>query len=128
MKLDVGLLVLRVGSGLLLMGHGWGKLSDLLAGKTEFADPIGIGPVPSLALAAFAEFLCALLVVVGLLARWAAVPVVINMLVAALIFHANDPFNVKELAVLYTVPFLAIVFTGAGRYSLDAWRAGRRRT
>jgi putative oxidoreductase len=127
MRIDLGLLVLRVGIGALMIGHGAGKVTDLLSGEAAFPDPIGLGPVPSLALAAFAEFLCALLVVAGLLTRWAAVPVLINMLVAALIFHASDPFAEKEHALLFAIPFLALVFTGAGRYSLDGWLARRRR-
>lgn len=126
MRMDVGLLVLRVGVGLLLAGHGLGKVMDLLGGKTDFADPIGIGPVPSLALAAFAEFVCALLVVAGLLTRWAAVPAVITMLVAAFIVHWSEPFDQKEHPLLFAIPFLALVFTGAGRYSLDALLARRR--
>lgn len=127
MKLDVGLLILRLSAGLMMMGHGWGKVSDLLAGKTQFADPLGIGAAPSLALAAFAEFFCALAVVVGFKTRWAAVPVVVTMLVAALVFHADDPFGKKELALLYAGAFLALVFTGGGRYALDAWWKRRRR-
>ena len=90
MKPDFGLLLLRLTFGLLMMGHGLGKVQDLIAGKTAFADPIGIGQGPSLALAAFAEFFCALAVVVGFKTRWAAIPIVVTMLVAAFIVHADD--------------------------------------
>lgn len=130
MKLDWGLLILRVGVGLLMAGHGLGKVMDLFGGKAaDFPDPIGVGPVASLALAAFAEFLCALLVVFGIKTRWAAIPPVITMLVAVLIIHANDPFDQKEHPLLFAIPFLALAFTGAGRFSVDAWlerRRGRR--
>lgn len=126
MALDWGLLILRVGTGLLLAGHGWGKVQDLLAGKTDFPDPIGLGPVPSLALAAFAEFLCSLLVVLGVKVRWAAIPPIITMLVAVIVIHANDPFDQKEHPLLFAIPFLALAFTGGGRFSIDAWLAQRR--
>lgn len=126
MSLDWGLLVLRVGAGLMLAGHGFGKVQDLFAGKTEFPDPIGLGPVASLALAAFAEFLCSLLVVFGLKTRWTAIPPLINMLVAALIVHASDPFANKELALLYAIAFLTLALTGGGRFSVDAWLGQRR--
>jgi putative oxidoreductase len=99
----------------------------LAAGDTEFADPLGIGPLPTLVLAACAEFLCALLVVIGFKTSWAAVPVVITMAVAALVQHADDPFRVKELAVAYGVVFLALVFTGGGAWSLDGQWGRRRR-
>lgn len=127
MSLDTGLLLLRVGAGLMMAGHGWGKVADLLAGRSDFADPIGIGPVPSLALAAFAEFACALAVVAGFKTRFAAVPVVITMLVAALVVHAGDPWGRKELAAVYAVAFLALVLTGGGRFSLDAWLTPKKR-
>ena len=127
MKPDFGLLLLRVTFGLLMMGHGLGKVQDLIAGKTAFADPIGIGEAPSLALAAFAEFLCALAVVVGFKTRWAALPVAITMLVAAFIVHGGDGWDQQEFPLLYASAFLALVFTGGGRHSLDAWLKKRRR-
>lgn len=117
---DLGLLILRAGAGLMMMGHGWGKVADLFTGRHEFPDPIGIGSGASLALAAFAEFLCSLAVVVGFRARLAAIPVLITMLVAALIFHAGDPWAKKELAVLFAVAFAAIALLGAGRFSVDS--------
>jgi putative oxidoreductase len=127
MNRDLGLLILRAGVGLMLALHGYGKVSDLFAGKTDFPDPLGIGSVPSLALAAFAEFLCALLVVIGFKTRWSAIPPVITMLVAAFVIHADDPWGKKELALLYAVGYLALVFTDGGAYSVDAWLRTRKR-
>jgi putative oxidoreductase len=40
--------------------------------------------------------------------------------VAAFVQHGQDPFARKELALVYAVPLLALLFTGPGRYSLDA--------
>jgi putative oxidoreductase len=120
MNRDLGLLILRVGAGVMMATHGWGKVVDLFSGNPQFGDPLGIGPVPSLALAAFAEFLCALLVVVGFKVRWTAIPIVITMLVAAFVVHAADGWGKQEFPLLYAVAFLTLVFTGAGQYSLDA--------
>lgn len=126
MNRDFGLLFLRVTTGLMMAGHGFGKVSDLLAGKTGFPDPLGIGAVPSLTLAAFAEFVCALAVVVGFKTKWSAIPPAITMLVAAFIFHAGDGWDKQEFPLLFAICFLTLVFTGAGRYSLDAKLAKRR--
>lgn len=118
---DIGLLVLRVGVGaFMLFAHGWGKLAGFgeLAGK--FPDPIGVGSTVSLVLAIFAEVLCALLVIVGLGTRFAAVPLLVTMLVAAFVVHADDPWSKQEFALLYAIPFLTLVFTGGGRYALDS--------
>lgn len=123
---DTGLLVLRISSGLMMAAHGWGKAGRVLSGEFGFADPLGIGQAPSLILAAFAEFVCALLVVVGLKTRWAAVPVVITMLVAGLVHHAQDPWSDKESALLFAAMFLALVLTGGGRWSVDTL-LGRRK-
>lgn len=127
MNTDLGLLVLRLGAGALMLPHGWGKLSRLLAGNTAFADPIGIGQLPSLVLATGAELVCTIAVVIGFKTRWAALPVAFTMAVAALVVHADDPFAKQELPLLYLVVFLAIAIAGAGRHSLDARLAGGRR-
>jgi len=125
-QIDLGLLILRVGAGVMLMTHGLPKLMQLLEGNYEFADPIGVGPAASLVLAVLAEFLFALLVVLGVKTRWSAVPPFITMVVAAFIVHGADPLGTKELALLYGVMFLALIFAGGGRYSFDAWWTERQ--
>jgi putative oxidoreductase len=128
---DLGLLVLRLGAGLMMsFAHGWGKLTDFGALLERFADPIGLGVRLSATLTVFAEFLCAIAVVLGFLTRLAAVPLAFAMFVAAFVVHADDPWSKKELALLYFVPFLALIIAGGGRYSLDALlfrRRGRRK-
>lgn len=89
----------------------------------QFADPIGIGAVASLALAVGAEFFCSIFLMVGVGTRLAAIPLLITMLVAALIVHWPDPFIRKELPLLYAAIYLVFIFTGAGRYSIDHWLA-----
>lgn len=141
---SIGLLILRLGVGAFLCSHGVGKLRMLLAGDfTSLGDPIGIGGVPSLVLVTMSEFLCALLVMLGLGTRFAAMPVVISMGVAAFVAHANDPWSSetaamaffggqsktwfsKEPALLFLIVFLALAFTGGGALSLDGWIARRR--
>ena len=141
---SIGLLILRLGVGGYLLTHGIGKLRMLLAGQFEqFGDPIGLGSVPSLVLITVAEFLCSLLVMLGLGTRFAAAAIVIAMAVAAFTEHGADPWTMeqgyklfmsgeakswasREPALLYLVPALALIFTGAGRFSLDGL-IGRRR-
>jgi putative oxidoreductase len=117
---DLGLAILRVGGAGLLLTHGIPKLQRLFGeGPIEFSDPIGIGAIPSLFLVVFAEFLCAILVLIGFKTRWASIPIVINMLVAALIQHAGDPFGSKEKSLLFLVIFVTVLFLGPGAYSVD---------
>ncbi len=128
---SLGLLILRLGIGGFMLSHGWGKAQMLINGQADkFGDPIGLGSALSLILMVIAEFVCAILVMIGFATRLAAIPVVIGMAVAAFKVHANDPWTMqggggsKEPALLFLIPFLALVFTGAGKFSVDGliWR------
>lgn len=104
---------------MMVAAHGWGKLTNFSEKSSQFADPLGVGSETSLALAIFAEVFCAVAVAIGLFTRVAAIPLVITMFVAAFAIHIDDPFQKKEFALLYAIPFLALMFTGAGRFSID---------
>lgn len=117
---NVGLLILRVVTGLLLaFGHGWGKLTGFSEMAQNFPDPLGFGGPFSLGLAVFAEFFCSLALALGILARIATLPLIIMMLTIILIVHIDDPWAKKEFALLYLIPFITILLTGPGKYSLD---------
>jgi putative oxidoreductase len=120
LRRDVGLLLLRLGAGGLMLGvHGLSKLTAFSEGASKFPDPLGVGHKLSMMLAIFAEFFCSIGVMIGLLTRLAVIPIIFTMGVAFFIFHADDPFQKKELALLYSLPFVALFFTGAGGFSLD---------
>lgn len=119
LKTDIGLAVLRILPSIFLLTHGWGKFNRLISGNFEFADPIGIGSSPSLFLAVIGEFICPILIILGLKTRWAALPSAITMFVAAFIHHSADPFADKEKALLFMVFFIVIILLGPGRFSVD---------
>lgn len=120
-NVHTGLLLLRVLAAAFIMTHGYPKLMQFFSDEpVQFANFMGIGPVASLALSTFAEFICPVFILLGLFTRLAAIPLVINMAVAAFYAHAADPFSVKEPALLYLLIFIFILITGAGRYSIDA--------
>lgn len=121
---NYAILLLRIGAGGLIFTHGLPKLMKVLSGDFSFADPIGIGPGLSLILAAFAEGVCGLFVVLGLGTRLSAMVLSINMAVAFFFAHAGDPFGSKEKALLFLVMFVVILFTGAGKYSIDKQMGG----
>lgn len=128
---DVGLLVLRLGvAGLMIARHGLPKLLEFGTKSQTFSDPLGVGSATSLSLAIFAELFCAIAVALGLATRLAAVPLVFTMLVAGFVVHADDPFNKTEFALLFAIPFFALILTGPGRLSVDhairRWWSGRR--
>jgi len=124
-NIDIGLLILRLGLGFtMIYGHGWGKLMRFFSDDPiKFSDPFGLGPEISLALATFAELGCAALLAVGLFSRLATIPLIITMLVAVLYSHIDDPFSRMEKAILYLIPYVSLLLTGPGWYSLDEqWR------
>lgn len=119
-SIDVALFILRVGTAAIMLTHGIPKLLMLFGGgEIAFADPIGLGMEVSLTLVVFAEVICSILILLGLGTRLAAIPLIINMSVAFFIFHAQDPFKAKELALIYLLIFVILLITGSGKYALD---------
>ena len=129
MSRGIGLLILRIGAGVLMMTHGWGKVQKIFSGDWTFADPIGLGEGLSLFLAAGAEFVLAGFVALGFTTRLSAAPIVFTMMIAAFVQHADDPFGTKEKAIVYALVFFVLVLTGPGRFSLDGvlWPLYKRR-
>ncbi len=129
---DVGILLLRLGFGLGIATHGYAKLfGGGLPGFADSVSQLGLPGNPELLakLAAWSEFGGGLLIVAGLLTRGAALMILGTMAVAFFVAHAGDPFGKKELAFTYLVMSLALMLTGAGRFSLDAavelaWKRG----
>jgi len=128
---DIAALLLRVGiGGLMLFGHGLGKFQKLMAGgEIRFVEYFGLPASVNLGLAVFAEFFCAILIILGLKTRLASIPLAITMFIAAFVVHVNDAWfqmnaaegsGSKEFALLYLIPVLALFFLGSGKYSIDA--------
>lgn len=125
---DIVLLLLRITVGCFMMSHGLAKLTILMAdGPVKFGDPIGIGAAATISLAIFAEVICSFLIMLGLATRLAVIPLIITMLVAIFIVHANDGFERQELPGLYLAIYILLLVTGSGKYSIDQLIEGRRR-
>lgn len=119
-NIDIALFLLRLTVGILMLTHGMGKFTTLFGDEPiRFADPIGLGEPASLALAVFAEVLCSILLIFGIATRFAAIPLLITMMVAFFIVHANDGMDKKELPLIYLMVYLCLAITGAGKISID---------
>lgn len=117
--LNFGLLLLRVMLGVLLMYHGYSKLSNFNAMKDSFMSFMGMSSMVSFSLIIFAEFFCGLFLILGLFTRLICIPIIIGMAVAAFVAHGGDIFGKAEMPVMYMSAAIAIFFTGPGKYSLD---------
>lgn len=112
---------------MLAIAHGYDKLPP----SDKFIEGVGnLGfPVPVFFAwaASLSEFFGALLVAIGLATRPAATLVACVMATAAFLSHGADPFAKKETALLYLAIMVTVIFTGPGRYSLDALIGGKKR-
>ncbi|RCH55718.1 DoxX family protein [Mucilaginibacter hurinus] len=122
---DFGLLVVRIGLGIMFIIHGYPKLMggpDGWEGLGSSTKYIGFTFLPMVfgLLAALAETLGGFLILVGLAFRPACLILTINLIVAAAshlgrgegLMGAAHPI---ELAVV----FLGLAFVGPGKYSVD---------
>lgn len=117
---DLGILGLRLGFGLTMaLNHGRGTLAGFREDPSSYPDPLGLGPELSMGLMVFAELVCSLAVAAGLVTRVAVIPLMTGMGTAFFVFHAQDPFGRKELALLYLLAWAVLLVTGPGRFSLD---------
>lgn len=114
--LDIGLLFLRVSGGLFLLWvHGLPKLLDFTAQLQLIEDPFHLGAHLTLILAIFAEVLCPLLIVAGLLARLACVPILFVLLVALLVVHPQWSVAEGQFGWLLLILFTTVLIAGPGR-------------
>jgi putative oxidoreductase len=113
------LLILRIFSGGLMVPHGWNKMMHYAEKSGKFLDFMGLGPEISMALVIFAEFFCALFLVVGLGTRLVLIPLMIAMLVAVFDAHDGEIFGEGQEAFLYFITYLTLFLSGPGKYALD---------
>lgn len=119
MLTSLGLLVLRLWLGLaIFFNHGLDKLNHFSAMSSKFPNPLGIGSAPSLALVTFAETAGALLLALGLLTRFAALTLVIDLGVAFIMVH-KAVSGMGELAFIYSAGYVALLIAGGGCFSMD---------
>jgi putative oxidoreductase len=106
---------LRIVAGFLFLCHGAQKLFGAFGGHRTH--------LPLLVAAAIIEFAGGILIILGLLTRFAAFIASGEMAVGYFMQHAPNGFlpiqNGGELAVIYCFVFLFIACHGAGKFAVD---------
>jgi putative oxidoreductase len=116
---NTAVFLLRIFLGVLMMHAGYNKLVGFGEMKSNFMDFMGMGSTLSLILVVFAEFFCALFLVLGLFTRLACIPLIVTMAVALFKAHHGDVFGDGSHAALYLGGFLALLLLGPGKASVD---------
>ena len=122
-------LALRVPVGIIFAAHGAQKLFGAfggygLEGTGQFFESIGLSPGYLMALlAGGAEFLGGLALILGLLVRPSALVLAFTMLIAIVTVHLDKGLfmanNGYEFGLALLAISVALVFSGAGRFSFD---------
>jgi putative oxidoreductase len=128
-QLSLGLAILRIGVATIFIRHGAQKLFVFgFGGVTGAFTQMGV-PLPGVTgpLIAILEFFGGIALVLGLLSRLVALGFVCDMAGAILFVLLKNGFSHFELEFTLLMASLALIFTGAGAFSVDA-AIDRRKT
>jgi putative oxidoreductase len=141
-RVDIGLLILRLAGIGLALAHGWPKVARFVSGEGEqfFQGVERMGFPFAVAFgwaAALSELVGGFLIALGLLTRVASLFAAFTMATAAFLQHrlaqqslaffglmeipedVVESYGNPERAAVYLLVFLALIFLGGGRFSLD---------
>lgn len=122
----LGLLALRVVLGVIMIGHGYGKVFH--GGLAQHAHRVASLGLPGwLAYpSALTEFFGGILIIVGVLTRFVSLLMIIDMAVAIWKIHWKNGMFAKggyEFPLTLATIAFALIFFGAGPIAIDAIRS-----
>jgi putative oxidoreductase len=123
-SVDAALLILRLALGILILLHGVSKLPTPPAAIVDALAKFNLPAV--FAYGVFlGEIVGPVLILIGVWTRLGALLIVANMIVAVLLDHLGQLFSLNEqggyaleLQAMYLFTALALILTGAGRFSV----------
>lgn len=122
---NTGLLLLRIGLGIMFLTHGFPKMAggpdgwEKLGGTMQV---VGVNFAPTFwgFMAAFAETFGGFLLIVGLFFRPACLLLLITMIIAATMhLTKGDGLKTASHALEMAIVFVSLIFIGPGKFSVD---------
>ncbi|QKF72872.1 putative membrane protein, DoxX family [Aliarcobacter faecis] len=122
---DIGKLILRVSIAGLMLFHGFFKLFNGIDGIKGLVTNAGLPEFLAYGVY-FGEIIFPILIIIGLYTRISSLFFALTMVFAIFLAHGNDLFSlgktgapVIELALIYLLTSISIMFIGAGKFSFD---------
>lgn len=119
---DAAVLLVRWLVGAFLVWGVWDNIvsSERMAEFAAFMAQFGFPAPAFLALVSvYAQFVCGILLILGLLTRWAGLFMAFNFIVGFVMVHGADDFRAQFPALILIVVSLQLAAGGGGRYAID---------
>ena len=123
---DIGKLILRLSVAGLMLFHGFFKLFNGIDGIKFLVTNAGLPEFVAYGVY-LGEIVFPILIILGLFTRISSLFFALTMVFAIFLAHGSEIFAlgktggpVIELALLYLLASISIMFIGAGKYSFDA--------
>lgn len=114
---DTGMLLIRLGLGLVFVAHGWGKFNDL-SGTVGFFSGVGLPAVIAYLVSAV-ELLGGMAMIAGVWTKWAGWLLAIVMAAAIILVKGKMGFvGGYELDLSLLFMALGVAFAGPGTYTI----------
>ena len=128
------LLLARLSVGLLFLSTGWGKVHDIPKVTSFFVELHIPAPGLNAVVVSYSELIGGALLVLGLFARLATIPLIVSMVVAILTAKLADIHSVFDLVgadeFTYLCVLVVILVVGPGKAAVDVlvarWLEGQK--
>lgn len=120
----IGLLILRIFIGARIL-YGvidnvinWDKMNEFAQFLSQYKFPF---PIVSAITSVAIQLFCGFLILIGWQTKWSSLLLFLNFLIAIIMVHFpnNDSIEVMTPALAMLFISAALMFTGAGKYSVD---------
>jgi putative oxidoreductase len=117
---NTAMLFLRLTLGILLLHHGYQKMTHFQETEGFMINFLGLGKAISTSLVIFSEVFCSALVILGLFTRFAVFVNLFSMSIAFIMVKHWDGFGHGEIDLVYIIGYFTILLCGPGRISVDS--------